>query len=100
MPSSSPDESPSEKAKTRDVFTAMTRGFRASTVFRSTCHCASPQSSACAAPRVPAGPAAAVVDRTAWYTPPCDVPPSAIRSTVQPVGVVLVPRAAHWSKNT
>ena len=97
MPSSSPEESPSEKAKVRDVLTPITRGLRFSMVSRSTFHCASPQSSACALPRVPAGPAAVVVERTAVKTPPCDVPPRAMRSTVQSFAGFA---AAHWSKNT
>jgi hypothetical protein len=72
--------------------TAMRRGRRASSAWRSTCHCSSPHSSACrpcvplpAATVAPAGAATVFVERTARYTPPCDDPPNASRSTAHPV---------------
>ena len=58
MPSRSPAESPSAKAKTRETLTAMRFGFRASIASFSTSHCSSPHSSAEFAARAPAGPLA------------------------------------------
>ena len=74
----------------------MVRGLRSSISDFSACHCSSPQSSACS-PR-PILDAAAFVERRASNTPPCDVPPSAMRCTQLAAGGV--PAAAHVSKNT
>ena len=96
MPSSSPLDSPSEKANTVERSIPITFGWRSSTSFTSACHCSSPHSSACR-PR-PTSPAAACVERRASNTPPCDEPPSAMRSTHAAEGGA--PAAAHLSKNT
>ena len=80
IPASSPLESPSAKAKTREVLMPITRGLRSSITRLSTCHCSSPQSSAWR-PATPAPPVIGLVLRTASKTPPCEVPPRAIRST-------------------
>ena len=79
MPSSSPLDRPSEKAKTVERLMPITCGLRSSMTVLSTCHCSSPQSSACW-PR-PTAARRPCVERRASNTPPCDVPPSAIRST-------------------
>ena len=79
MPCSSPLDRPSENANTVERLMPMTFGLRSSITCLSACHCSSPQSSAC---RPPAdGRRPAFVERRASNTPPCDVPPSAMRST-------------------
>ncbi len=80
MPSSSPLERPSVNANTRravdaDDATACAPRSPSSAA----CHCSSPQSSACRPPT--AAPPTGARGRRASNTPPCDVPPSAIRST-------------------
>ena len=62
----------------------MTRGLRSSITLLSTCHCSSPHNSACC-PR-PMLPAAALAERRVSKTPPCDVPPRAMRSTQDEAG--------------
>ncbi len=96
IPSSSPLERPSENANTVDLLMPMTFGFRSSTTPLRACHWSSPQSSACC-PR-PTSPAAATVARRASKTPPCEVPPRAIRS--MQLAAAGCPAAAHRSKNT
>ena len=64
----------------RDLSMPITFGSRSSITFFSTCHWSSPQSSAWCCP-TPGLAATSFVARTAWYTPPCEPPPSAIRST-------------------
>jgi hypothetical protein len=46
IPSRSPAESPSAKAKVRETLIAIDFGWRSSSAALSTCHCSSPQSSA------------------------------------------------------
>ena len=95
MPSSSPLDRPSEKANTVERSMPITFGLRSSTTALSACHCSSPHSSACRPRPVRS---AGFVERRASKTPPCDVPPSAIRSTHAADGGS--PVAAHLSKNT
>ena len=83
IPSISPALRPSLKAHVRETLNVIAVGLRCSMTSFSTCHCSSPQSSACTSPRAPAGPAAGFVERTARKTPPCEAPPSAMRSTPQ-----------------
>ena len=96
MPFSSPLDRPSEKANTVERLMPMTVGLRSSMTALSACHWASPQSSACW-PR-PTFESAGVVARRASKTPPCEVPPSAMRCTQAAAGGR--PAAAQVSKNT
>ena len=73
----------------------ITFGLRSSITCLSAIHCSSPQSSAC---RPPTAAVTAFIEVRASKTPPCEVPPSAIRSTQ--AGVTGALAAAHLSKNT
>ena len=95
MPSSSPLDRPSVNAKMRDRSMPITFGFRSSTTCTSICHCSSPHSSAW---RPPTAFATAFAEVRASKTPPCEVPPSAMRSMHDGAGGV--PAAAQRSKNT
>ena len=77
MPSSSPADRPSENANTVEPLIAMMRVPLLDHVF-STCHCSSPQSSACRPRPMCRRP---LSSNGGLKTPPCDVPPSAMRST-------------------
>ena len=77
MPSSSPADRPSLKAKIREVLMWTACGSRFSSSASNTCHCSSPQSSACCLR--PVAVSADFADRRASNTPFCDVPPRAIR---------------------
>ena len=96
MPASSPLDNPSENANTVDRSMAMAFGLRSSSTALSASHWSSPHSSACW-PR-PTSPAAATAARRASKTPPCEVPPSAIRSTHG--AAAGCPLAAQRSKKT
>jgi len=68
----------------------ITFGFRSSTTSLSSSHCSSPHSSAW---RSLTGFATVFADVRASKTPPCEVPPSAMRSTHDVSGAF--PAAAH-----
>ena len=95
IPCSSPLDRPSLNANTVDRSMPIAFGFRCSTTSFSSSHCSSPQSSAC---RPFTGLAIAFAEVRASNRPPCDVPPSAIRSTHAAEGGA--PLAAHLSKKT
>ena len=95
IPWSSPLDRPSLNANTVERSIPITFGFRSSTTSLSSSHCSSPHSSAW---RPFTGLATLFADVRASNSPPCEVPPSAIRSTHAADGGV--PAAAHLSKKT
>ncbi len=75
----------------------MTRGLRSSTTALSAAHCSSPHSSAWFPPTAAS---TGLVERRASNTPPCDEPPSAMRSTHEPSPGSVRPVDEHLSNST
>ena len=88
-------DNPSEKAKTVERLMPITRGVFSSIRALSTCHS---QSSACW-PR-PTFDAAGLVSARASNTPPCDVPPSAIRCTRRDGAASVSPRTCRRTRRS
>ena len=94
MPCRSPLDRPSVKANVFERLMPITRGCTPRSPAPAPGHCSSPHDSACQPPTAGVTP---LVDVRAWNTPPCDVPPRAVRS--MQLAETGLGAAAHVSKN-